>query len=46
MFYDLKNVGLGDWHPRDIPKALLRSGVGAPIDGVHYFQLMASSHSD
>jgi Family of unknown function (DUF5906) len=26
MFYDLKNVDLGDWHPRDIPKAMLRGG--------------------
>jgi hypothetical protein len=24
----------------------VRAGLGAPIDGVHYFQLMASSHSD
>ena len=26
MFYDLKNVDLGDWHPREIPKSLLRGG--------------------
>jgi hypothetical protein len=26
MFYDLKNVRLGDWHPREIPDALLRGG--------------------
>jgi len=23
MFYDLREMGLGDWHPRDIPEALL-----------------------
>jgi hypothetical protein len=25
MFWDLRSMGLGDWHPRDIPKALLRN---------------------
>jgi hypothetical protein len=25
MFYDLQRVGLGDWHPRDIPESLLHS---------------------
>ena len=25
MFYDLQRMDLGDWHPRDIPEALLRA---------------------
>jgi hypothetical protein len=27
MFYDLKRMDLGDWHPRNIPEALLRGAV-------------------
>lgn len=26
MFYDLARMDLGDWHPREIPEALLMSG--------------------
>ena len=26
MFYDLRELDLGDWHPRDIPEALLKGG--------------------